>query len=241
MDLGIEGRVALVTGASRGLGRASAEALAIEGAKVVVCARGEESLLTTISSFHDMGLDIEGLVCDISSPNAATRLVDHCVDRFGKIDILVANSEGPHTGRSWDVTEEDLLIAFNANMLAHFRLANAAIGHMREAEWGRICSIASHSIMQAMPALGLSNMARSALWGWVKGAAYDLQTTGVTFNLLCPGRHKTDRHSGKTEQPTKDVGDPIQFGRLVAYLCSEHAAFINGTAIAVNGGSTLAL
>jgi 3-oxoacyl-[acyl-carrier protein] reductase len=95
--------------------------------------------------------------------------------------------------------------------------------------------------MQAMPSLALSNLARAALWGWAKGAAFDLQTSGVTLNIVCPGRHRTDRYSGSTPRPNKDVGDPNQFGKLVAFLCSDHAAFISGTAIAVNGGSTLAL
>lgn len=241
MKLGIDGRVALVTGASRGLGRACARALAAEGARVVISARGKQSLDEALQDLTLSGAESYSIAGDITEPDIAEELVRRCKEQFGRIDILVTNSSGPPAGRSWEVSPDDMLWALNANTLAHIRLAQAAITSMRESGWGRICMVGSRSVVEAMPGLALSNVARGALWGWAKGAAYDLRGTGVTLNVLCPGKHVTGRLGNNTGDGSSEAGDPAKFGQVVAFLCSEQASFISGDAIVVNGGGTLAL
>ena len=241
MDLGIEGKVALVTAGSRGLGRATAEALAAEGARLVLSARGEESLAATVSSLRAAGAEVMSVVADVTEPDVPARLVGAAVERFGAIDIVVANAGGPPPGRALEVTDDQLGAALEANLRSPIRLARAAVPLMRAQGWGRICCIASYSVVQPLPTLALSNTARVGLWAWAKTAARDLASegSGITLNLACPGPHATDR---MRELGGADVmGDPADFGKVVAFLCSQPAAFVNGAAVVVDGGATLAL
>jgi 3-oxoacyl-[acyl-carrier protein] reductase len=235
MDLGLKGRVAIVTAASKGLGRASAMALAAEGARVVLNARNSEALEELAATMDD-ALVIAG---DITDPALPAQLVDAAFERWGRVDIVVGNASGPPTGRALDVTDEQILDAVNANMLASIRLARAAVPHMREQHWGRVCFIASASVKQPIPDLALSNVARTALWSWTKTAAHDLADNGITVNLAAPGLHATDRliERGVTGR----TGDPADFGKAVAFLCSEPANFINGVALGVDGGAVTGL
>jgi 3-oxoacyl-[acyl-carrier protein] reductase len=235
MDLGLTGRVAVVTAASKGLGRATAEALAAEGAKVVLNARSADLLDDLAATMHD-AIAVAG---DITDPALPAQLVDTALERWGRIDIVVANAGGPPTGRALDVDDDQILEAINANMLASIRLARAAVPHMREQHWGRICFIASMSVRQPIPDLALSNMARTGLWAWTKTAAQDLAEDGITVNLAAPGLHATDRlvERGVTGR----TGDPADFGQAVAFLCSEQANFINGTVLGVDGGAVTGL
>lgn len=238
MDLGIAGRVALVTAASKGLGRACAVALAREGAKVVVCARGEEALRDAEAELGAIGAigDVEAVVADVTDPAAPARLVATAVERFGRLDILVANAGGPPAARALDVTEQGFAAALNANLLTSVRLVQAAVPHMRAGRWGRICLLTSSSIRQPIPTLSMSNSARAGLWAWAKTAAGDLYDDGITLNTACPGLHETDRI--RSLGLTGDrIGDPARFGQVVAFLCSEPAAYVNGAALNVDGGS----
>jgi 3-oxoacyl-[acyl-carrier protein] reductase len=231
MDLGLAGRVAVVTAASKGLGRASAQALAAEGAKVVLNARDASALEALAATFDD-ALVVPGDITDAALP---ARLVEAALDRWGRVDVVVGNAGGPPTGRALDVTDEQVLDAVNANLLASVRLARAAVPHMRAQRWGRIVFVASSSVRQPIPDLALSNVARTGLWAWTKTAAQDLAEDGITVNLAAPGLHATDRliERGVTGR----TGDPADFGQVVAFLCSQQAAFINGTAIGVDGGA----
>jgi len=235
MDLGLTGRVAIVTAASKGLGRATAEALAAEGAKVVLNARSADVLYDLAATMDD-ALVVPG---DITDPALPGQLVDAALERWGRIDIVVANAGGPPTGRALEVDDEAILAAVNANLLASIRLARAAVPHMREQQWGRICFIASISVRQPIRDLALSNMARTGLWAWTKTAAQDLAEDGITVNLAAPGLHATDRliERGVTGR----TGDPADFGQTVAFLCSEQANFINGTALGIDGGAVTGL
>ena len=239
MDLGLAGRVALVTAASKGLGRASAIALSEEGAKVAICARGKEALDDTAAAVPG---EVLALVEDVTDPGAPQRLVDAAVERFGRLDVLVANAGGPPPGRALDVTDDAVESAVNANLLTSVRLVRAAVPHMRASGWGRICCITSSSVKQPIPNLALSNTARTGLWAWVKTAAQDLVADGITLNLACPGGHATDRmlQLGGGGGGAR-LGDPADFGRVVAFLCSEPANFITATAVQVDGGSTIGL
>jgi len=235
MDLGLTGRVAVVTAASKGLGRASAKALAAEGAKVVLNARNTAALEELASTLED-AVVVPG---DITDPALPGRLVDTALERWGHLDIVVGNAGGPPSGRALDVTDEQLLAAVDANLLASVRLARAAVPHMRTQQWGRILFVASASVKQPIPDLALSNVARTGLWAWTKTAAQDLAEAGITVNLAAPGLHATDRliERGVTGRS----GDPADFGQVVAFLCSQQANFINGTAVSVDGGAVTGL
>ena len=243
MDLGIAGRVALVTASSKGLGRASAIALAEEGCKVVICARGEEALAATASDIEDAGGDVLAIVDDVTEPEAPARLVASTVEHFGSVDIVVGNAGGPPPGRALDATDEDIAFAINANLTTSVRLAREAVPHMRSSGWGRICFITSVSVKQPIPTLAMSNTARTGLWAWAKTAAQDLFGDGVTVNLACPGSHDTDRMKALVASGAFQgrLGDPMDFGRIVAFLCSEPAKFVSGTALQVDGAGVIGL
>jgi 3-oxoacyl-[acyl-carrier protein] reductase len=236
MDLGLEGKVGLVTGASKGLGRASAQALVDEGVKVAINSREPERIRATAA---ELGGDVLAVPADVTDPDAPRRLVDATVERFGGLHILVANAGGPPKGRATEVDDATLQAAIDANLMTSVRLVREALPHLRASGWGRICLIASSSVKQPIPDLATSNTARAGLWGWAKTAAQDLIDEGITLNLICPGLHATDRvrelgYAGR-------MGEPADFGRVVAFLCSEPAGFISGTALQVDGAGTLGL
>lgn len=236
MDLGLDGKVALVTASSKGLGRASALALSGEGARVVICARGEEALRETE---REMPGEVLAIVADVTEPDAPHRLVDAAVERFGGPDVLVANAGGPPAGRALEISDEQIEAAVNANLLTSVRLVRSALPHLRNAPWGRICLITSTAVKEPIPTLSLSNTSRTGLWAWAKTAAKDLFDDGVTLNLACPGSHATDRALSLGSQGR--MGDPEDFGRVVAFLCSEPAGFVSGVALQVDGAGIAGL
>jgi 3-oxoacyl-[acyl-carrier protein] reductase len=238
VDLEIAGKVALVTAASKGLGRASAQALSEEGAKVVICARGEDALKEAAAA---MPGEVHTLVADVTQSQVPQQLVDAAVARFGGLDILVANAGGPPPGRALEVDDESVRAAVEANLLTSVRLVRGAVPHMRAGGWGRICLITSSSVKQPIPILALSNTARTGLWAWAKTAAADLLPDGITLNLACPGLHATDRMRQLGGLGDGVHGDPGDFGRVVAFLCSGPARFVSGAALQVDGAATLGL
>ncbi|WP_370287734.1 SDR family oxidoreductase [Nocardioides sp.] len=236
MDLGLTGRVAIVGASSRGLGLASARALAAEGARVVLNGRDADSLARAADALGDAAVPVVG---DIADPAVPQRLVDVALATWGRLDVVVGNAGGPPHARALEVTDDAARAAFEANALASIRLARAALPHLQAAGWGRICFITSMAVRQPLPGLALSNLARAGLWAWAKTAAQDVAAHGVTINLACPGPHPTDR---LTEQPSGGpVGDVDDFGRVVAFLCSAPAAFVNGVALGVDGGAVAGL
>jgi 3-oxoacyl-[acyl-carrier protein] reductase len=241
MDLGIGGKVALVTASSKGLGRASAEALAADGARVVICARGGDALRETEKAIAAVGAEVLAIESDVTQPDQPARLVAAAVERFGGLDILVANAGGPPPGRALDVDDEQITAAINANLLTSVRLVREAVPHMRAKGWGRICLITSSSIKQPIPTLSLSNTARTGLWAWAKTAANELFDDGITLNTICPGLHDTDRIRSLGNAGSGRIGSPADFGRVVAFLCSQHASFVSGTALLVDGAMTAGL
>ncbi len=241
MDLGIDGKVALVTAGSRGLGRATAEALAAEGVRVMLSGRDPGTLGRARDALHAAGAEVDVRAGDVTDPAEPARLVAATVERFGGLDIVVANAGGPPPGRAIDQSDEALEAAINANLLTSVRLTREALPHMRAVGWGRICCITSYTVQQASPVLALSNTARVGLWGWLKTAAHDLASegSGITINMICPGPHATDRM--KELGGAGVMGDPADFGSVAAFLCSAQAGFVNGAAVVVDGGATLAL
>ena len=185
------------------------------------------------------------IVADITDPEVPERLVTAAVERYGQIDIVVANAGGPPPGRALEV-DDDAIRACGGGQPAE----RGAAGPRRASPtcgrggWGRICCISSYSVVQPLPGLALSNTARVGLWAWAKTAAADLaaEQTGITLNLVCPGPHATERMRQLAGSGGGGpMGDPADFGRVVAFLCSGQAGFVNGAAIVVDGGATLAL
>jgi 3-oxoacyl-[acyl-carrier protein] reductase len=238
VDLGIAGKVALVTAASKGLGRASAQALSEEGASIVICARGEDALKEAAAA---MPGEVHAVVADVTRPEVPRQLVDAAVERFGGLDIVVGNAGGPPPGRALEVDDDAIRAAIEANLLTSVRLVRSAVPYMRVGGWGRICLITSSSIKQPIPTLALSNTARTGLWAWAKTAAADLFPEGITLNLACPGVHATDRMKQLGGLGAGVAGDPTDFGRVVAFLCSESSGFVSGAALQVDGAATVGL
>ena len=236
MDLGLAGKVALVTAASRGLGFASAKALADEGANVAICARNEEGLRAAAET---LGSEVLTVAANVTESDAPRRLVEATVERFGALHVLVANAGGPPKARAIDVDDATLQAAIEANLMTSVRLVRESLPHLRAASWGRICLITSSAVKQPIPELATSNTARTGLWGWAKTAAQELVDEDITVNLACPGLHRTGRviETGMHGR----MGDPDDFGKVVAFLCSEPAKFISGAALQIDGASTVGL
>jgi 3-oxoacyl-[acyl-carrier protein] reductase len=238
MDLGLQGKVALVTASSKGLGRATAHALSQEGAKVVMCARNQAGLDAAAEAMPGETLPIQA---DVTTPEAPQHLVDAAVDRFGALHVLVANAGGPPPVRALEVDDSSLQAALQANLRTSIRLVQAALPPMRAAGWGRICLIASKAVKEPIPTLALSNTARTGLWAWAKTAAADLSPEGITLNLACPGTHDTERGRQAGQLGGGPVGDPADFGKVVCFLCSDPARFVSGAALQVDGATTAGL
>jgi 3-oxoacyl-[acyl-carrier protein] reductase len=238
MDLGLDGKVALVTASSKGLGRATALALSQEGARVVLCARDQTALAEAAAAMPGEALAVPA---DVTDPATPRRLVDAAVDRFGGLHVLVANAGGPPPARALEVDDDALLAALQANLLASIRLVRAALAPMRAAGWGRICLITSKAVKEPIPTLALSNTARTGLWAWAKTAAADLFGDGITLNLACPGTHDTERARETGSVGDGPVGDPADFGKVVCFLCSDPARFVSGVALQVDGAATTGL
>ncbi|CAN5681405.1 SDR family oxidoreductase [soil metagenome] len=236
MDLGLQGRVAIVTGASRGLGLGTARALAAEGALLVLCARDADRLEAAASELATETATVAADVVDAATPGllAATAL-----ERFGGLHVLVANAGGPPQARALDFDDDAMRDAIEANMLSSIRLVRASVPHMRATGWGRICLIASSAVKQPIPTLAYSNASRAGLWGWAKTAAQDLIDEGITLNLACPGLHATDRVANLGFEGR--LGDPDEFGKVVAFLCSQPSGFVSGAALQVDGAATVGL
>ena len=243
MDLGLTGRVAIVTGGSKGLGLASALALSGEGAKVLISSRGEDNLAAArgrIEAEADGG-ECLTVVADMADPSTPAVLVRAAVERWGRLDVVVANTGGPKPGSTLGLSDQDIQGAVDSVLLPAVRLVREAAPHLRAGGWGRICCITSYGVELPLPALPLSNVARTALFAWARTASRELFGEGVTINLVCPGPHATDRMKELGGSGGGGpMGDPADFGRLVAYLCSQAAAFVTGTSLVVDGGATAA-
>ena len=225
-----------MTAASKGLGFATARALVEEGASVAINSRDEERVRAAAASLGD---DVLALAGDVTEPATPRRLIEETVERFGALHVLVANAGGPPRVRAIDIDDRTLQAALNANLLTSVRLVREALPHLRAAGWGRICLITSSAVKQPIPDLAASNTARTGLWGWAKTAAQELIDEGITLNLACPGLHATDRV--REAELRGRLGDPADFGRVVAFLCSEPANFISGAALQVDAAGTLGL
>jgi 3-oxoacyl-[acyl-carrier protein] reductase len=243
MDLGINGRTAAVAAATAGLGFASAKALVDAGVRVVICGRTADRVSAAVAA---LGGNAIGVECDVSTAGGAAMFVEMARDRLGHIDVLVANGGGPKPGNFASLTVDDYLPALQQSLLSVVAMCEAAVPAMRECKWGRVVAITSLSVRQPIANLILSNTARAGVTGFLKTLAREVAGDGVTVNSVQPGIHATDRITqlyGSTPNaqqlgiPAGEVGDPADFGRVVAFLCSESARFITGAHVPVDGGS----
>ena len=243
MELDLAGKRAVVAAATQGLGFGCAQALVAEGASVVICGRTEERVAGAVDA---LGPNAHGVVADLSHPEGARGFVVDAMEYLDGIDILVTNTGGPTPGRADTMPLEAYAEAFESLCLGAIAMCDTALPVLRRQRWGRIVAITSIAVRQPIPTLALSNTARTALTAYLKSLAGEVATEGITVNSVQPGLHLTDRvrslHDGDfaaaaAAQPTGHLGDPGDFGAVVAFLCSAHAQFITGAAIPVDGGS----
>lgn len=257
MELGLRGKIALVSASSKGLGRAVAEEFAAEGANLVMCARGEEVLRRTAESIRrKTGVTVVDVAADVSEAAGSARVVNAAFDAFGKVDILVTNSGGPPSGPFESFTPEMWDSATRLLLGSAVDLTRAVLPGMKERRWGRILNVTSIAAKQPVEGLMLSNSLRAAVIGFARTLANEVAPFGVTVNNLLPGYTRTDRleelaraAAGKTgasdkeafskwekEIPMGRLGEPREFAALAAFLASERASYITGSSIAVDGG-----
>lgn len=244
MDLGISGRRAIVTGASSGLGLATARALSAEGARVVLVSRDADKLSRAVASF-ETGHEVDVLTADVSDPTQVTDMVRRATELMGGIDILVANAGGPSPGTFASTAFEAYEGALRLNLLSTVAMCREVVPLMRAGGWGRILAITSTSVREPIEHLILSNTARAGLTGFLKTLAREIAGHGITVNSLQPGLHLTDRLASLYADPdalaatipTGTIGDPDDFGRVAAFMCSDHARFITGASLPLDGGA----
>jgi 3-oxoacyl-[acyl-carrier protein] reductase len=248
MDLGIAGRRAAVAAASQGLGFGVAQALAREGVRVAICGRRRESVDAAAAKLGDGAVAI---VADLAHPDGAESFIEAARDALGGVDIVVANAGGPPPGTFETATIQQYVEAFDLNCRSTIAMCQAAVPTMREQHWGRVVAITSIAVRQPIPHLILSNVARAGVTGFLKTLAREIAHDGVTVNSLQPGLHATERLTGLYDAATLEniaasvpagfLGSADNFGACAAFLCSEHARFITGAAIPVDGGADSAL
>lgn len=257
MRLGLDGRVAVVGGASAGLGYAIAEALAAEGARVLLVSRSEARIERAVARLREFAGDgVAGLAADLTDPAAPGRVVAAARERFGAPAIVVANGGGPPAMAAVDAGDVDLEAACRLLLLPVQRLIRAALPGMREAGWGRIVAVTSIAVLEPQPGLVLSNSLRAAVTGYLKSVADEVAADGITVNSVCPGFTATERldelarvmagrQGGSPEAvlagwaeraPVGRLLEPAEVAAAVAFLCSEPASGITGVALPVDGG-----
>jgi 3-oxoacyl-[acyl-carrier protein] reductase len=242
MDLGLRGKTAIVCGASSGLGLASAEVLAEEGANVTMFARRREQLERDAERIG--ALAVRG---DVTNATDLERVVERTLEAFGGIDILVWNSGGPPPSRASEITDEQLEAAFELLLVPAVRLVRLVLPHLERSPSGRIVCITSAAVKEPTPHLALSNTIRPGLTGWAKTLSRELGPKGITVNCVAPGRIDTPRMKeiyGEDGPPPEELaqiplgrmGTPREFGDVICFLASERAAYVTGTTLLVDGG-----
>ena len=261
MDFGLRGKIAIVLGASQGMGRASARALALEGCDLALAARKAEALGgSAIGLAKECGVRVFHQPCDVTRDADRDSFLAETLHRYGRVDILVNNCGGPKPGTLKDAPEaKDWQDAFERSLLQVVKWTQSVMPYMKG--WGRIVNIVSTSVKQPIDGLLLSNSIRPGVIGFSKSASRDLAPLGITINSILPGSIRTDRtvelatHRSRKEGlsvdqvlaekaneiPAGRLGEPDEIGAAVAFLCSRQAAYITGTSLVVDGGLTRAV
>lgn len=257
MELGIDGRTALVAASSRGLGRAVAGELAAAGADLFLCARGEDDLRAARAEIRGAtGVRVEAVPADLSEPDGVDRVVESALDAFGGVDILVTNTGGPPPGPFESHSRQAWRDAYGTLLESAVGLVRGVLPGMRERGWGRVLTVTSIAVKQPVDGLVLSNSVRAAVAGFARTLANEVAADGITVNNVMPGYTRTERLDGlvrdtaeregtpredvvarwEEEIPAGRLAEPEEFAALVAFLASERAAYITGTSIPVDGG-----
>ncbi|MFZ5910510.1 MAG: SDR family oxidoreductase [Chloroflexota bacterium] len=257
MDLKLNGKVALVTGASRGLGFAAASTLAHEGCRVAVNGRDEAKIKAAAEKVHrETGTQVLGLAGDVSLPDMPEKLIQQTIAAFGGLDLLMTNAGGPPAGTFESFDEETWQKAVELSFMSHVRLIRAALPYLRKSETPSVLTVTSMSVKQPIANLVLSNSIRAATVGLTKSLAIELGREGIRFNSILPGWTETERvgelmtarakASGSTveeeirkqsaESPLGRMGQPQEFGNAAAFLLSPAASYITGVMLNVDGG-----
>jgi len=249
MDLGLRDRVALVTGASSGIGEAVALALAGEGARLALAARREERLERVALDARKAGApDARAFQADLSEPASIADLVSRVQSVYGHIDILIANGGGPKAGTFLDLSMDDWDAGYRATLRSMLQLIDAVVPAMTAQGFGRIVALTSTSVKQPIAHLALSNVFRTALVSALKTLSGEIASKGVTVNAIATGRVRTQRllelydsvedvdRAARAEVPIGRVAEPAEFAPMVVFLCSERAGYVTGQTIAVDGG-----
>jgi 3-oxoacyl-[acyl-carrier protein] reductase len=257
MDLGLKGKVALVAGASQGMGKATALGFAREGAKVSICARGEAALSEAASMIRkETGGQVLSMVADMSKAEDIKHFVNTSAQHFGRLDVIVNNAGGPPPGEFLKFTDEDWNNAYNLSFMSAMRMTREAVPHMRKVGGGRIINITSYAVKEPIVGLVLSNAVRSAVIGLAKTLSRELGPDNILINNVCPGRIDTDRaqklnkaRADRLKRPVeeinKEMAAEVPLGRygtadetadLIVFLGSDRASYITGTTIQIDGG-----
>lgn len=262
MDLGLEGRAALVGGASKGIGKSIAVGLSKEGCRVAVCARGPADLEAAAEEIRrETGMEALPVVCDMASYDDIKLAVAQAASAFGGLNIVVNNAGGPPTGTFEALDERYWQHAIEQNLLSAVRTTREALPHLKRSGYGRIINVTSVAVKQPIDGLMLSNATRLGVIGWAKTLSRELAPIGITVNNVCPGNIATERLMSLIEErarrqgvgleqavqveesriPMGVLGEPEDVANLVAFLASVKARYITGTTIQVDGGSTTAV
>ncbi len=249
MDLGLQGKVAIIAGGSAGLGFATAQALVREGAQVSIAGRSAERLETALEQLRAVGSGAAiGRALDVRDEAAVRQWVDDTVAQFGALHIVVANAGGPPVGSATELTTQDYRDALELNLVSSIALCEAAVPHVRRAGWGRVLFITSMSAKIPAPGLALSNVARAGVLGYAKSLMYDVAKDGITVNVLAPGFTRTSRFEQVFPTPEEQqklaaeqiplgrVAEPAEFGAVAAFLASQPAGYVTGTVMQIDGG-----
>tara|TARA_Y100001954_G_scaffold115342_1_gene124749 strand:- start:441 stop:1232 length:792 start_codon:yes stop_codon:yes gene_type:complete len=257
MDLGLNNKIALITAASQGLGKASALSMANEGATVIICSRDKEKISKSAREIKDKsGSDVISFQADLSNEGDISKMVESIIKKYGRIDILVNNTGGPKAGFFDEINDDDWLQTFESTFLSAVRLTRHVLPSMKRNKWGRIINISSVSAKQPIDNLILSNGIRMSVHGWAKTLSNQIASENILINNVCPGFTKTERvqdlvsnqakdlnvsedqvvNTISSSIPAKRVGKPEELADLVTFLASEKSSYITGQSIAVDGG-----
>jgi 3-oxoacyl-[acyl-carrier protein] reductase len=258
MDLQLAGKTALIFGGSKGIGRGIADAMAAEGAAVAIAARTQATIDASVAEIKSRGGKAIGVAADLANWASVESAVNEARRNLGAIDILVNNSGGPPPSGVVGVKPEMWEAQFQAMVLSTFRITDMVVPEMRSRRWGRILNVASYSVVEPIPSIGISNTLRSAIVGWAKTLAGEVGRDGITVNTLLPGVIATERSNNlrraqakalqiteeealkRTAQsiPVGRVGTPEEFGAVAAFLASPLAGYVTGSLIRIDGGLT---
>lgn len=256
MDLGLKGRIAVVAGASKGLGLAVARSLGMEGARLAICSRDADNLKQATEELTALGIEVLTHTADVSHPDEAGGFVTQASEALGGIDILVTNAGGPPSLTFEAIDNATWEQGFRLNLLSTIAMIRAALPAMKEQRWGRIINMTSIAVKQPIDGLIISNTIRSGVIGLAKSLSRELAPYHITINNLLPGYFLTSRveelaakiardknlspdditAAWMKEIPLQRLGDPAEFGALAAFIASDQAAYITGASIPIDGG-----